>query len=317
MSLHVVIGAGPVGSATALLLASRGERVRLLSRAGARPDPGTVEAVAADATDTERLTELAAGAAVLYNCASPPYDRWPREWPPLAASVLAAAERTGAVLVTMSNLYGYGPVSHPITEQDPLNATGPKGKTRAAVWVQARAAHQAGRVRATEARASDFFGPGVGAQSPVGQRSIPRLLAGRAIIAPGDPDVPHSWTYVPDIAAALVTLGSNERAWGHAWHVPANPPMTERELFAALARLAGAPAPRLRSVPGWQIRLLGVVIPFMREFGEVAYQFTKPFVMDSGAFQAAFGTEPTPMDKALSATIAWWRGPAAPPASRE
>jgi nucleoside-diphosphate-sugar epimerase len=313
MSLHVIIGAGPVGSAAAALLASRGERVRLLSRSGTGLEPagtagGVVEAIAADASDTARLASLASGAAVLYNCASPPYHRWPQEWPPLAASVLAAAMSTGAVLVTMSNLYGYGPPAHPMTEHDPLDATGPKGKTRAAVWEQALAAHSAGRVRATEARAADFFGPGVRAQSPVGERSIPRLLSGRPVTVLGAADAPHSWSYLPDIAAALVTLGGDERAWGRPWHVPTNPPMTQRELFGALARVAGVPAPRLRVVPGWQIRLLGTFMPLLRELGEVAYQFTSPFVMDSSAFQATFGAAPTPMDQALSATIAWWRG---------
>lgn len=66
--------------------------------------------MAIDATDADRLIEAASGAAVLYNCANPPrYDRWARDWPPLAAALLAAAERTGAELVTTGNLYGYGP----------------------------------------------------------------------------------------------------------------------------------------------------------------------------------------------------------------
>jgi nucleoside-diphosphate-sugar epimerase len=306
MSMHVITGAGPVGSAVAVRLARQGERVRVITRSGTGPAGDGIETIAADATDTERLAALAKGAAALYNCASPPYDRWPQDWPPLASSLLAAAERTGAVLVTMSNLYGYGPVSHPMTEHDPLAATGPKGKTRAAVWAQALAAHNAGRVRVTEARASDFFGPGVRGQSPIGQRSIPRLLQGRAISVLGDPDVPHSWTYLPDIAAALVTLGADERAWGRAWHVPTSPPMTQRQIYAALARIAAAPAPTLRAIPPWLIRAGGLLVPSLRELGEVAYQFAQPFVVDSAAYQHLFGATPTPMDQALTATLTWW-----------
>jgi nucleoside-diphosphate-sugar epimerase len=303
MTMHVIVGAGPVGSATAMRLSGQGEQVRITTRSGAGPAAPGIERIAADATDAERLAALAEGAAVPYSCASPPYHRWPQDWPRLAAAVLAAAERTGAVLVTMSNLYGYGPAGHPLTEDDPLAGSGPKGRTRAQVWDGALAAHRAGRARVTEARASDYFGPGVRAESPIGRRSIPQLLAGRPVSVLGDPDVPHSWTYLPDIAAALITLGAEQRAWGRAWHVPTGPPMTQREIYTTLARIAGAPPPRLRPVPPWLIRAAGVAVPYLREFGEVAYQFTAPFEVDSTAFQSAFGAGPTPMDEALAATV--------------
>jgi len=316
MSLHVIIGAGPVGTATALRLAAAGQHVRVITRSGTGPDVDRIEKIAADAASAVRLASLAAGAEIIYNCASPPYHRWPQDWPPLAASVLAAAEHVGAVLVTMSNLYGYGPVAHPITERDPLAAAGPKGRTRAAVWAQALAAHQAGRVRATEARASDFFGPGVRDQSPIG-RSMRRLLAGRPIAVLGDPGAAHSWTYVPDIAAALITLGTDQRAWGRAWHVPTGAPMSQRGIFTTLARIAGAPAPRLRPVPPWLLRVAGLAVPSLRELGEVAYQFTGPFVMDSAALQDTFGIGPTPADQALATTMTWWQHNGRTAASKE
>jgi hypothetical protein len=77
----------------------------------------------------------------------------------LAASLLAAAEQTGADYVMVGNAYGYGPVDGPMTEDLPLAATTSKGRVRARMWLDAKAAHGAGRVRAAEVRAHDFLGP--------------------------------------------------------------------------------------------------------------------------------------------------------------
>jgi nucleoside-diphosphate-sugar epimerase len=157
MSLHVIVGAGPVGSTAASLLADRGEQVRVISRGGGGPEHPLVERVAADATDADRLASLTEGAVALYNCVNPAYHRWLTDWPPIATALLTAAERTGAVLVTTSSLYGYGEVSGPITPSTPLAATHPKLKLRADLWRDALAAHEAGRVRVTEVRGSDYL----------------------------------------------------------------------------------------------------------------------------------------------------------------
>src|SRR3984957_17257690 len=126
MSEHVIVGAGAVGSAAALLLAHRGEHVRMVSRRGSGPEHPAIELVAADATDAERLTGLATGAAALYKCASPLYHQWFTDWPPLALASLAAGERSGAVLAPMINLYGFGPADGPITPKAAITATHPK-----------------------------------------------------------------------------------------------------------------------------------------------------------------------------------------------
>src|SRR4051794_17855953 len=157
VEMHVIVGAGPVGSATATLLADRGEHVRVVTRSGRGPAHPQIELVAADAGDAARLTELTEGAAAVYNCANPQYHRWPTDWPPIAAALLTAAERTGAVLASASNLYGYGPVDGPIGPETPLAATHPKLKLRADMWREQLARHRTGRIRTTEVRGSDYI----------------------------------------------------------------------------------------------------------------------------------------------------------------
>jgi nucleoside-diphosphate-sugar epimerase len=306
MSLHVVVGAGPVGSAVTNRLIERGDAVRVVTRSGAGPQHPSVERVAADAA-SGHLSALADGAAAIYNCANPAYTRWAKDWPPIAEALLVAAERSGAVLATTSNLYGYGPLDRPMREDDPLAASGTKGRVRAQMWHDAKARHDAGRIRATEVRAADFFGPGV-TGSIVGDRVFPRLLARQGVRVLGDPDMPHSLTYVPDVAALLVAVAEDERAWGRPWHVPSGPAVSLREFVHAACRVADVAPVEVGSIGLGVLRAAGVFVPLLRELRETYFQFDRPFVLDSTATEQTFGVRATPLDVALKDTIGYFRG---------
>ncbi|MCW2776586.1 MAG: NAD-dependent epimerase/dehydratase [Frankiales bacterium] len=226
---------------------------------------------------------------------------------PVAAALLDAATRSGAVLVTMANLYVYGPVDAPMTEQTPLRPGGRKGAVRLRMWQEALARHAAGDVRVTEARASDFVGPGVLAGGHLGERVVPRLLGAKDVRYLGDPDQPHSWTSVLDVGAALAVLGQDERAWGRAWHVPTAPAVTAREAVAGLCRAAGVAQVGVRPMPHLALRAVGVVSPLVRELEEMRHSFTAPYVLDSSACTAAFGLQATPLERTWADTVAWWR----------
>ncbi|MEV4115617.1 NAD-dependent epimerase/dehydratase family protein [Nonomuraea sp. NPDC049695] len=302
MGRHVIAGAGQVGRHLAEHLLTQGHEVVVITRSGTAL--AGVESVAADLNDREQLIRIVKGADALHNCAGPAYTRWAQDWPPLAAALLAAAEATGAVLVTAGNLYAYGPVSTPMTEDLPLNPAGVKARIRTQMWTDALASHQAGRARVTEVRSSDYFGPGASDQTPVGTRFVPSLLAGKRTSFLGDADQPHSWTYLPDVAAAMAIAATDERAWGRAWHTPTNPALTARALAGRLCELAGASAPRLNRPPAPILLALELTNPVIRELKETRYQFDRPFVVDSSAFENTFGLTATPLDVALQATIA-------------
>ncbi|MER5869699.1 NAD-dependent epimerase/dehydratase family protein [Streptomyces sp. NPDC002044] len=306
MSFHLVVGFGPAGAATARLLAEQGHAVRVVTTSGRPPEPG-IEHVALDATHTERLVEAARGAVAIHSCAAPPYRRWAAGWPPLASSLCVAAEATGAVLILLGNLYGYGPVEGPLTEELPLAATGTKGTVRAEVWEQARGLHEQGRIKAVEVRASDFFGPGVTEGGHLAGRVVPRLLRGRPVSTLGDPDAPHSWTYVPDVAAVLAEVAGDERAWGRPWHVPTAPALSVRDMVGRLAARAGTGPVAVRGLPPAAVGVAALFSPLLRELAEIRYQFDRPFVVDSSAYEAVFSVRPTPVDEQIGATVEWWR----------
>jgi nucleoside-diphosphate-sugar epimerase len=294
MSQHVIVGAGPIGTAVATLLAGRGESVTVVTRSGRGPELAGVTRVAADATDAERLTELATGAAVLYNCASPAYHRWLTDWPPLAEALLTAAERSGAVLAVTANLYGYGPVDAPMTAHTPLAATHPKLRLRAEMYREAIRRHEAGRIRTTEVRASDY----IEANGLLSFLGAP-LLAGKRGYSPGPLHVPHSWTSTADTALTLVTAAADERAHGRAWLVPSAPPLTIAQLMRRFTEVNGAPPAKLSAIPYPVLWTTGVFAPFLRELRTTRYQFARPFTIDASETEQVLGLRARPLEESL------------------
>lgn len=295
--LHVITGAGGTGGPTALLLAENGHDVRLVSRRGTGPEHPRVERIAADATDADRLTELTDGAATLINTAAPPYDRWPEEFPPLAEALLTTAERTGAGYVMMGNTYGYGKVDGRFTEDLPMAPNTVKGKVRAQIWQDAQAAHETGRARVTEVRASAFLGRGAG--SLYNFTVTPRVLAGEPAAFPGDLDAPKTWSYLGDVARTLVAVALDDRSWGRAWHVPSTT-ASVRDLTVRLARIAKAPAPQLRRLSAAELAVLGESDPILAEVTEMLYSLDNPDLLDSTLTEQTFGLTATPLDEVLT-----------------
>ncbi|WP_250891627.1 NAD-dependent epimerase/dehydratase family protein [Curtobacterium poinsettiae] len=304
MSHHIVIGAGPVGRHVAGLVNARGDRVTVVSRSGRSTGVAGVEHLALDASDADALTRAAEGAAVLYNCANPgDYTQWERTWPPLAAALLTAAERTGATYAITGNLYPYGPVDGHMRAGLPDAATDRKGVLRARMWADALAAHDAGRIRAVEVRASDYLGPGIGANGHV-TRVLPAALRGRAVWMVGRTDLPHTFTDVLDVARTLVAAAEDESAHGRTWMVPSNAPRTQRQALTDVLAAAGKPPVPVHRMPVALFRVGGLVSPMLRELADLTYQWTAPYVVDDAESRTRFGIEPTPWDEVCRRTAA-------------
>jgi nucleoside-diphosphate-sugar epimerase len=298
MSQHVVVGSGPIGTAIARLLADRGDSVRMVTRSGGGPEHPLIERVAADAADVRRLTELTRGAEVLYNCANPKYTEWEKLWLPMNDAMIAAAKAAGAVYAITGNLYVYGPQpgGH-MTENTPLAAVGRKGKVRIRMWRDALASG----VRTVEVRGSDYVGAGaIGVFSSI---LLPAIDKGRAAWAPGDVDLPHSFTYTGDMARTMVALAGDERAHGKAWHAPTAPPISIRELADRYCALAGVPRVTIHKLPRFVMRTAGLAVPMARELAEMDYQFYAPFHLNSSLTEQTFGLAPTDLDVAVRETV--------------
>lgn len=301
--LHVVLGAtGGIGKAVVAELLARGHEVRAVSRNAEGP-----QGFQADITTAAGAIAACEGAAVVYQCAQPPYAEWAKEFVGLTDTVLTGVEKAEARLVQADNLYAYGPVEVPMTEELPSAAEFPKGRARARVAEMILHAHKEGRVRATLGRASDYYGPG-GVNTTLGPTIFAAAAAGKTARWVGEPDQPHTVAYLPDLAAGLVALGENPKADGYAWHLPAGPPLTGAEFLALVWQATGGNPKSAYLGRGLQ-RLIGLFNPIVKELGETWYQRDRPFVADDTAFRASFPrhVEVTPHDEAIAATLAWYR----------
>jgi nucleoside-diphosphate-sugar epimerase len=305
--LNVVLGAGAVGRALVERLVGEGRPTRVVARSGNANVPEGVEVVAADITDLGGAERACDDAGVVYGCVGlPGYEHWPELWPPLMDGMLRGAESSGAKFVFLDNLYMYGPVDGLRTEDLPLTNYGSKPAIRAEITRTWQAAHDAGRVRVAAVRASDFYGPGV-TLAALGEPTFGRISRGKAAQAFGDPDQPHAFTYVPDIARALVSVADGgDDVLGKAWHVPNAPGRTVRQVITAFAGEVGV-EPKIQALPPWAMSLVGLFNPTVRESKEMLYQWDRPFLVDHSRFAARFWDDPTPFEEGIPATADWYR----------
>lgn len=302
--LHVVVGAGQVGSKLARVLVAQGARVRVVRRSPHRFDASSsLEWSHGDITDAHFVDQAFWGADVIYNCVNPPqYHRWDGVLQPMMRGVLNGAIRAQARLVTLDNLYMYGRPEHsPFDESTPLQPCSRKGALRAQMVTELWDAYTRGDVMVTTGRASDFFGPGSPSSVLCSPRFFERIQKGRTAEVLGDPDLPRSYSYTPDVAKALALLGTSEHSWGQAWHLPVLHDLTSRKVIEAFTRAIGKQA-KLSVLPKWMLRTLGWLIPDMRAMVEMVYQWEIPYVVDDSAFREQFDMLPTPLEQAVRET---------------
>ena len=308
-ALHVLFGSGAIGLATYEALRRRGEAVRIVNRSGHAAVADDVEVIRGDARDPTFTVAVSNGAAVVYQTLNPPYPEWSSQFPALQAGVLAAAEAAGARLVSMENVYMYGrPNGDSLTEDRAYEAHTKKGQLRGRMSRDLLAAYNAGRVEVAIGRASDYFGPRGAGQSNLGDRVFPAALEGKTATVLGDLDQPHTYSYIPDIGEGLAVLGEHPEAPGQVWHLPNDPDTrTTRQLVETIYRHAGQSRTKVRSIPPLLLRLLALKNPTVRELLEMQYQFEEPFIVDSNKIATKLGVAATPIDQAITDTLATYR----------
>lgn len=307
MSLHVIFGSGPMGLSVMEELHKRGIRARIVNRRGAAGLPAGVESFRADVFTGEGIAEAVKGASVVYQCVNPPYHEWTTFFPVMQRNIIDAAAKERAKVVIGENVYMYGDAGGRVIDETLPDAAGTKkGMLRARMADEAMRRHHTGEVRVTFGRASDFYGPRVTA-SAMGERQFGAAVSGGKFSMTGDPDLPHTFTYIRDVGRALADLGTDDRANGRVWHVPNAPAVTQRAFMELTFRELDTP-PRWSVMGRTMMRIGGLFIPAAHESVEMMYQYERPFIVSSDKFERSFGWTAAPVDEGIRETVRWYLG---------
>ena len=303
MSIHTILGAG--GAIADLLageLIARGLPVRLVSRHPAQRAGATV--VAADIADRDQAMKAIRGSAVVYNCIGLRYDYavWRQQWPRIMDNQIEACGATGARLLFFDNVYMYGRVDGPMTEDTPYDPSSRKGDLRARIATRLMSEVRKGHITATIARAADFYGPGTHKTSMPDILVFQKLLKGEPAQWLMNTGVRHTFTYTPDAAKAMVLLALDNDSWNQVWHLPtAAPGLTGAEFIKKAAAELDKEA-RFKVLPGWMVRLAGVFDRRIKELHEMLYQYEFDYWFDSSKFEKAYSFRPTSYEEGIKAT---------------
>lgn len=306
--MHTILGAGgSISNELARHIAVRNIAFRLVGRHPA-PLPGAAEIFSADLANLDQTVQAVAGSSVVHLAVGLKYDHevWAALWPRIMDNTIEACKRAHARLIFFDNVYMYGRVNGAMTEETPFNPSSRKGETRAAIANCLINEWRAGNLSAMIARAADFYGPNakngmanVMVFDPIDKNQKPMCLVNDAL--------PHSYTYVPDAASALLTLAESESAWNQTWHLPTTPnPPTGKAFLTSAAAAMGVP-PKYRVLSKSMVRVVGWFNPMVGEVYEMLYQNDSPYLFDSSKYARAFGFAGTPYAEGIQATAASYK----------
>ncbi len=298
-SMTTILGAGgSISNELAKILAARNTPFRLVGR-NPKPFAGA-ESVAANLADQEQTIRAIAGSSVVHLLVGLKYDHrvWQELWPRIMANTIEACKRAQAKLIFFDNVYMYGKVDGPMTENTPYAPCSKKGEVRAQIATALMNEVKAGDLSAMIARSADFYGPNA-------QNGLPNILIFEAFAKGSraswliNAAVPHSLTFTPDAARGLAMLAERESAWNQVWHLPTAPDSPTGKEFIAIAAKEFGVAPKFRVLSRPMLQVTGWFNPLVRESYEMLYQNDSPYLFDSTKFAKEFGFAGTPYPEGI------------------
>ena len=224
---------------------------------------------------TDDLVSAANGADVIVNAWNPPYTEWAGALPELTERVIDAARISGANIIFPGNVYGYGPGAPSlITAKTPMAATNPLGRIR----IQIEEAYRTSGVQTIVLRAGDYI------DTEASGNWFDKIITAKRpkgiVVAPGAPEAPHAWAFLPDLARAAVDLAEKRETLSQFEDVLFSGfTLSIDDLAGLISTATGRPmrVRRMNWLPLW------CLAPFWRMAGkllEMRYLWSMPHALD-------------------------------------
>lgn len=300
--LHIVLGAsGGAGLAILQELISQGKNAVGVNSSGKIPTGVNAEFKKADALNKNELMKACQGASFIYHAINVPYQQWSEKLIPMMENVISTAKDNNAKLVYIDNLYAYGPVEKPMTEDMPNDATDTKGILRGKLVDKLIKSYD----QAVIIRGSDFYGANI--QGHLADLVFKNILSDKPSQIIGDINKLHTYTYIKDFAKATVFLAEKPQAYGQVWQAPNAQTVSTKAMLDEIYKQAGK-TPKIQGLNGILFNILSLFSPILRELKPLYYQRDRDYVVDSSKFETAFGKfHTTPYKIAIAETWEWYK----------
>jgi len=301
--MQTILGSGgAVGTELARALTNYTKQIRLVSRNPKKVNQDD-ELFPADLTNPAEVEKAIEGSEIVYVTIGFEYNTkaWQQKWPPFIKSVIEGCKKSGSKLVFFDNMYLYDPdYLADMTEETPIRPTSKKGMVRKQVAEMILNEVEAGTLTALIARAPDFLAP---TNSALIINVYENLIKGKKAVWIDTFDKIHNFIYFVDAGKATAILGNTPDAYNQVWHLPSfKEKYTGYQWVELFAKQMNVKA-RKSILPAWMLPVLGVFIPILKEFPEMAYQFNHDYYFNSRKFEDRFDYKPITAEEAVKDII--------------
>ena len=303
--MQTILGAnGTIGNELSKYLPDYTNKIRQVSRNPKKVNASD-ETFSADLLDYAQTEKAVAGSDIVYLVAGLKYDTrvWQAQWPKIMRNTINACKKHNSKLVFFDNVYAYGHVVGPMTEETPFNPNSKKGEVRAKIATMLLEEIKMKNLAGMIVRAADFYGPHV-SQSITHTTVTERLKKGKAAQWIGDSKTIHSFTFTPDAGKSLAMLANTSTAFNQSWHaLTSTEKITGQDYVKMACKVLGRPYNGVTNLPKFGVRILGIFVPVLRELVEMMYQFENDYIFDSSRLEKFLQIKATSYQKGIEDTL--------------